>query len=70
MLSQIFYLKAPGVTLVQQTGEQDRPLWDHWQLHSHTTTPRDRGETLRDMIGYTVWNILQDTVHFISYNCT
>jgi hypothetical protein len=66
MLSKIFYLKAPGVTLVQQTDEQDRPLLDHWQLHSDTTTPRDPDETLRDMFGYTLWNILQDSVHFIS----
>ena len=33
MLSQIFCLKTPEVTLVQQTGEQDVPLWANLQLH-------------------------------------
>jgi len=64
MLSKVFYFKTPRVTLVLCTVSS---LAAAFQL-----TPMYQGpdETLRDMIGYTVWNILQDTAHFICYNCT
>jgi hypothetical protein len=30
----LYFMIAKG-TLGQQTGEQDLPVWDHWQLHFH-----------------------------------
>ena len=71
MLSQIFYLKTGRVALVQKLVSRTF----HSELigsciSTYTTMSRDPDESHRDMIGYTVWNILQDTAQFIFYNCT